>query len=344
MITQKELLYQIDSLFPTLNGNPSVYESFFRVDDKTFSVKSKSKKTHKLVTQALMHLLISSNKEAPVSLTIEVWSGNKEKLSFTKLTNSLLRLQGKNFLFFYNPGFNGSFASFSLYDLKNKRSIFWIEDESKIPWYEIAAPFRTIFHWFFIRNGYELIHGACVANKKQGMLLMGKSGRGKTSTSLTSIITSGLYFIGDDYILLNKSAAKIFCLYSSAKLSNDTLKRFGNLIIGVTLSKETKQKHILFLNNAYKNKILKSTFVKTVAIPEVKHKNKRSIWKPTSSSLPLLEGTTSTIFQSLPHDNKYSFKLLTKLVKKSKTYKLILSEDPLEIGASIKKFLSKNEI
>lgn len=341
MITKQELLQEINSNFSFPKKRP-VYRSFFKIDGKVFLIKSKSEKLLLKLTKALMHLKVEENSLPVASLTIEIWSGH-DKL-FSKLHSgdkSLVRLQSESNLFFYTPG-TGKASSFSYYDLDANRAVYCVEDENNIPWYEFAAPFRTIFHWFFIRNGYELIHGASVANANRGVLFLGKSGRGKTSTSLTALLASDLYFLGDDYVLLNKSASEVFCLYSSAKMDNTSLVRFkGALNLNGFSKPKDNEKHIIFLFERFRYKVQKSAPICAVALPEVDTKNKTSSWEKVSPSRVLLEVASSTIFQSLPQDRKYSFKLLAGCINRCKQYKFRVSTDPVEIGLSIKKQLSK---
>jgi len=81
-------------------------------------------------------------------------------------------------------------------------------------------------------RGIPIIHAALVASCGQGVLLVGKGGKGKTTAALACLL-GGLDFLGDDYVGLQRTGAGLFVghsLYSSAWLTADGESRFRALV------------------------------------------------------------------------------------------------------------------
>ena len=106
----------------------------------------------------------------------------------------------------------------SAYDQHSRRAWFWCENAHELPFWEPAAPFRQIFHWWLPDRGALLLHAAAVGEPSGGVLLVGAGGSGK-STSALSCLTSDLLYAGDDYVGIELAPEpRVLSLYSSGKL------------------------------------------------------------------------------------------------------------------------------
>jgi hypothetical protein len=113
-----------------------------------------------------------------------------------------------------------------LWDRKTRKAIYWICRACDLPFWEIASPFRILFHWWAQSWGGQVAHAAAVGVNGNGVLLVGKSGSGK-STAALACLRQGLEFAGDDYVLLTAAPVPTaHSLYSSTKLHAATLARY----------------------------------------------------------------------------------------------------------------------
>ena len=106
-----------------------------------------------------------------------------------------------------------------LYSYDRERRHGWavFSSLSTVPTWDQAAPFRRILHWWAVDHGAQLIHAAAVGNSAGGLLLVGRGGSGKSTTSL-ACLEAGLGFAGDDYCVLSPGdPPRVDSLYLSAK-------------------------------------------------------------------------------------------------------------------------------
>jgi glycosyltransferase involved in cell wall biosynthesis len=61
---------------------------------------------------------------------------------------------------------------------------------------------EPILRWTFVRNGYSLVHGACVEFGPEAYLVTARTDTGKTTTILKSLENHGSGFLSDDLTLL----------------------------------------------------------------------------------------------------------------------------------------------
>jgi hypothetical protein len=109
----------------------------------------------------------------------------------------------------------------SAYERATSRAWFWCNSANELPFWEPAAPFRQIFHWWLPDRGALLVHGAAVGRAEGGVLLVGAGGSGKSTCAL-SCLTSDLLYAGDDYVAVElQPEPRVLSLYCSGKLAPD---------------------------------------------------------------------------------------------------------------------------
>ncbi len=106
----------------------------------------------------------------------------------------------------------------SAYDRATSRAWFWSRNANELPFWEPAAPFRQILHWWLPDRGALLLHAASVGEEAGGVLLVGAGGSGKSTCAL-SCLTSGLLYAGDDYVAVELGPEpRVLSLFCSGKL------------------------------------------------------------------------------------------------------------------------------
>lgn len=63
---------------------------------------------------------------------------------------------------------------------------------------------EPILRWTFVRKGYALVHGACLASNGQAVLLSAQTDTGKTTTVLRTLTRYPYSFLSDDMIVLSR--------------------------------------------------------------------------------------------------------------------------------------------
>jgi hypothetical protein len=117
----------------------------------------------------------------------------------------------------------------SAYDRATSRAWFWCRDAHELPFWEPAAPFRQILHWWLPDRGALLLHGAAVGRADGGALLVGAGGSGK-STSALSCLASDLLYAGDDYVAVElEPEPRVLSLFCSGKLDPDHSQLLSHL-------------------------------------------------------------------------------------------------------------------
>ncbi len=116
-----------------------------------------------------------------------------------------------------------------LYDATRKKGLYWIRDESQLPFWEPGSPLRHFIHWATLSADCAMIHAAAVGYGKRGFLMTGAGGSGK-STTTAAAISRGWSTTGDDFILVNPHAeATAYPIFDVMKLTGHALKWFADL-------------------------------------------------------------------------------------------------------------------
>jgi hypothetical protein len=109
----------------------------------------------------------------------------------------------------------------SAYERATRKAWFWCSNAHELPFWEPAAPFRQILHWWLPDRGALLLHGAAVGQAAGGVLLVGAGGSGKSTCAL-SCLTSELLYAGDDYVAVQlEPEPRVLSLFCSGKLEPD---------------------------------------------------------------------------------------------------------------------------
>ena len=87
------------------------------------------------------------------------------------------------------------------YDRSSRHGYFWVEDAGQLSIYERAAPLQTLFHWALREFGWQVVHAAGVGTEAGGVLLIGATGAGKSTTALSCLAGDGLRLLSDDKCL-----------------------------------------------------------------------------------------------------------------------------------------------
>lgn len=228
----------------------------------------------------------------------------------------------------------------SMLDLDCNVGIQWVRDAGALPYYEKGAPLRHLFNWWMSEHGYMLVHAAAVATSERAALLVGRGGSGK-STSAISCLGTDLQYISDDYCLVGPAdAPAVHSLYSTAKLTHDSLNQFPALaarIEGATLVADDKL--LFFLHPMLEESMTTGTPLDTIFVPRIDPSTSSSVIEPISKAHALLALAPSSIFQ-LSGAGGQEFGILSALVERTKCRRVRLGSDVSSFPAIAYEYLT----
>jgi hypothetical protein len=294
-----------------------------------------------LLTPALMHL--AEDQPEKVDLTICLWDSASTGVKMVpppwSADDNGLRGEIRGFnTTELQTNFSLGTGILSLLHKSKDAAIYWIRDAVQVPYYETGAPMLTILNWWMSAHGRQIVHAGAVGNSEGAVLLVGRSGSGKSSTSLSCLV-SGLTYLSDDYCLVaNEPEPFVYSIFCSGKVNAEDAGRYPSL--GATLSNASRlgpEKALFFLNKEFASSIVSGKPLKAILIPKVVGRSDTRLVK-VSPSTTLLALAPSTIFQlaGAGHDVLNRVRDLAAVLP---CYVLELGSERGEIPSVISRFL-----
>jgi hypothetical protein len=159
----------------------------------------------------------------------------------------------------------------SCLDQKVKRLVGWRARGEKLAKHERSKPFASILPWWLYHQGIDILHACTVARNGNGLLITGRSGIGKSTTTL-SCMQAGFDCLGDDYIAVtpHEGGAGSFIahsIYQSVRFYADELYRFPTLHPYTLANEEPDDpKALVFLAEAYPGHLLSQTKISAIVL------------------------------------------------------------------------------
>ncbi|MCB2059589.1 MAG: hypothetical protein R3E09_08615 [Novosphingobium sp.] len=297
---------------------------------------------------ALNHLVAEAPREP--ALTIHAWDDESTGTSLPRLVSRYLHFAEMHCFDFLGPrnemnDFHGDRIRaimhldpviVSLFDPQRSIALYWTRDVSRIPVWDWGTPLRIILNEWAKLRGMFLVHSGAVGTEDGGVIFAGKSGSGKSTSALACLSEGRLRYAGDDYSLIDGSGQPhVHSLYSSAKLKGEAdFTRFGHLLPLVANRSEThRQKALIFLQDAYRDRIISGFPLRAILVPRVTGRPETTI-EPSSSIAALRALAPSTMLQ-LPGDGKDTMERLSALVRKVPAFTLNAGTEMRGIPESI---------
>ena len=314
-----------------------VDEQFFKIGDCIMRLRFAGNKLQPIVLRALNHLAIPRQSEAEFTVNISDGSSCGVKLplpehdELSQTSAGFMRhSDGKIFALIQED-----VATISLVDAEAREGFFWTQDAARLFWYEAGSPLRYIFHLWFRQRGQQVVHAAAVGTQNGAAFLVGTSGSGKSTTAL-ACLDAGMIYLGDDYTLASvESKPRAWSLFCTAKVSDESLKRFPKLESFVQRSGAGGEKSLLFVES---NPAFESLPVRAILWPRISGKIETRI-VPVTSAKMLLAFAPSTILQ-MPVSGGEDFQMLARLVQKVPTYIIEAGTDMKKLADAIRQLVS----
>lgn len=280
------------------------------------------------LTHALAHLALPES--APPDLTLRLWDSASTGCEPPRpWTTADLDLRGEL------PAFSNAqlltavqtdVNAVSILDCSRAQGYYWIDSPASLRAYERAAPLKVLLHWWLRERGLTLIHAGAVGTVDGAALLVGKTGAGKSTTTL-ACLNAGLRYLADDRCLLALTPTpQVFCLYNSAKLHLAQMERFPTLLPTVNNQQETAtEKALIYLQEAMPQQIAPVLPIRALLLAKVAGTTTTTL-APVSRMALLRDFVTSTLVYQ-PGATHLEVHSMTELVRQLPCYQINLGSD-----------------
>ncbi len=312
------------------SGGP--YMVTFEVGSKVIRLYFASPALISLIAPAFRHLNLPNN-SSNADLDVYLWDSKSTGVPMVKPPWGNDAFLPKGAIKGFSDGFVRATYLFdrkalSLFNLRTDKAIYWVPDAHGVPYFETGAPLLGILPQWFLEKGKLFMHGGAIGIEDKGVLLVGPGGSGKSTTAIRCLNDFSLYYLADDYCLVNcNDPVYIHSVYCSGKLDPVQVESFSFLEPALynphTLHEE---KALFFLYPLFAHRLLKTVPLKAIFIPQITRKG-RTFLSPASPIDAFRALTPSTLFQ-LPGFGHTASEMIAKLVRKVPAYYLNLGDDP----------------
>jgi len=230
----------------------------------------------------------------------------------------------------------------SVLDSTASRAVYWVQDARDIPYYERGYPLTDLLNWWLGPRGRVVVHAAAIGHPGGGVLLPGKGGSGKSSTTL-ACTDSALGIVGDDYCAVEPATGFAHSLYNTVKLKADEdVRRFAHLAAFVGHVERVgdgpdRGRAMGFLHPHFPGKMLAGLPLKAILIPRVTGRPETTI-VGASAAAALKALVPSTIFQ-LAGNERPTFQAMVQLARSLPAFDIGLGTEVAQIPHAIQRFL-----
>jgi hypothetical protein len=234
----------------------------------------------------------------------------------------------------------------SVLDQQENHAVYWIENAADIPYYETGYPLTVLLNWWFGKRQRFFVHAACFGSPEGSVLLTGKGGSGKSTTTL-ACLDSGLCLSGDDYCVIDPEHLLAYSVYNTIKLKGlQDVERFSHLkrcIDNLDRVDDTQdgEKAMLFLQRYFPEQLMPRSKPRAILVPRVADQD-HTVITPAAASHVFKAIMPSTLFQ-LPGNAQDEFRALAKLVRALPCYEMALGRDIAAIPRVIRAFLQAED-
>jgi len=216
---------------------------------------------------------------------------------------------------------------FSITDLQRDVAIAWTHDAQMLPSDFQGTPLERLLQSWLKTKGLLVVHAGAVGVPGAGVLLAGRSGSGKSTTSVRAIESSLLY-AGDDCALVEGgSEPKIHALYNSARLRRDALEAIPAMEdVVVNPVRSRADKALVFLDTFRPDQLATILPLRAVVLPRVRGSVDTEVTRaaPIEAYRAIAPDTALTM---LGGDARGVLALIKELVSELPCYHLSLGTD-----------------
>ena len=326
-----------------LEKNPDSFrESFYTFAGQSVRIRIIGRTLANNITQPFSHLQTARSASPTPQLTIDLWDENETGIHLSRVshdnsdwteitaTSPDQRFVGQRRL-----------HTFACLDRITNHIIGSISWHEQISVYERAKPLARLLLEWCNDYGVQVIHAGLVVHQGQGILFVGKSGAGK-STSALACLCAGFGYLSEDFVGLQRLPDGSFLghsLYNSVFLETGHLTRFPSLLSYIIKGRPDEEKSVVLLSQAFPERLRRVVSIRVLLIPRIARARESKIY-PASKAQALLALGPSSLFQ-IHSRRTYSFDNLTQLVEQVPCYWLELGCDLSSIPRCVEELTAK---
>ena len=318
LMTPKEQFDLLDTVWERLEAPLS--RRTYRIGPFSFALVFASPALERKLVKAFDHIETHEGGEA--DLTIGLWDHAETDSPFHNLDwEKLNRRVG-----YCDPPvylhYDGTLSA-----LCENRGYFAVRDTAALPYWVSGSPLQVILNVWLRERGMQLTHTAAISNGKRALLLAGKGGSGKSTTTL-ACLREGLRYIGEDYCVLAPGGREpsVFSIYQSAKWKKNTRELFPDYEKYIANPKEADaEKALVFYRDFFPKQIELSSPVGGIVSLTVGIDSEPRLEK-IDARTSLARLMMSTLAQ-LPLYHPKTMHLLETIANPLPSYHLILGRD-----------------
>lgn len=215
-----------------------------------------------------------------------------------------------------------------LYCRAAAHAICWTRNAAQLSIYERAAPLQTLFHWA-LPDEWQVVHAAALGRAEGGVLLVGNSGAGKSTTALAALHSDEVRYLCDDKCLVRLTPRpQAFALFSAAKVKDDMLGHLPRLAPQVAARDDLAKggKSLVYLHPHFAGGMIRSFPLRAIVVPRIAHLPAARLTPARAADAFRVLGPSTAIW--LPGAAAESYRFLGQLSRSLPCYFLDLAEDP----------------
>lgn len=336
-----------------VRGGAGARDRSFRIAGANVCFRSANQVMTDRLTHAFGHLQGADGSEEP-DLTVHLWDSATAGSPPPPLPNTQGETAPGAFFYYsddkmragFQKGTSGDARVLAVYaeaptpalsvlERSNTQAWYWVEDAQRIPYWEQATPLVYLFDWWLRERGMHMLHAGAVGDERGGVVLVGKSGSGKSTATLSSL-QSDLRYAGDDYVGVSIGADPwVHGLYSSGKLMPNHVERLPFLVDALTNSDQLDvEKAVVYVHEQWPDHMTSGFPLRAVVAPKVTPGLVEARMIEISAAAGFTALAPSTVFQ-MHTQAQDSLVRVRQLVEAVPSYRLELGSDMASIPRAI---------
>jgi hypothetical protein len=277
----------VDSFDAAVEAASAVVERDFRLAGAVVRLRSPHREMLRRLSRAFAHLELPAPAPTP-NLVVNLWDsasgGPPPPLPHTRdeeAPGAFFYFSNETLRAGFQLGTSGDARVLAVYpeaptpalnvlEQDARRAWYWVADADRIPYWEQATPLVYLLDWWLRERDMYMLHAGAVGTPAGGVVLVGKSGSGKSTTALSSL-DSDLVYAGDDYVGVSLGPQpEVHSFYSSGKLMQNHVERLPFLLDALAnADKLAVEKAVVYVNERWPERMSAGFPLRAVLVPRV---------------------------------------------------------------------------
>jgi hypothetical protein len=242
------------------------------------------------------------------------------------------------------PGVTGRINT--VLDTQDLHATVFIEDMDKCSsWFVMRYVFYMIIGAMLGYDGYEIVHAGAIALNRQGMLLVGSPGSGKTTLVLSCLLT-GMQLLADDVLFLAKDdgVVKVHSFPEDIGVRSGTAELFSRYEFVQTLTSDERRKRFVDVQQYFRGQVVSSCPVRLIVFLHAESRSaefRAGLLTPVKAVSWLMQEYISRQRAKLAGADRI-FHLFTDMAAQAPAYHLWLSPDLTENAIRVRALLAQH--